>query len=287
MSLSDHRLPPVQNNPVPDAFYERLEPHEPDTTRFASTELTRGPWDIGSQHGGPPAALLGHEIEGRRSARSDMRVARMTVDIFRPVPIGVLAVATRVAHASRSIEVVDATLSDGDGDGDGRTLARASAVRIRVSDVPMPERRPPGPPPPIEPAELPDTLTDFHFEVGYHTAMETRYAVGSFDEQGPATVWFRMRYPLVAGEPIQPLSRVLIAADSGNGVSHAIDFRTHVFVNPELTVHLHRYPAGEFVCLDAATTTEADGIGLADTLLSDELGRIGRGTQALFIGARR
>jgi acyl-coenzyme A thioesterase PaaI-like protein len=273
----------VQNDPVPDAFYERLEPREPDTTRFASTELTRGPWDIGSQHGGPPAALLGHEVERRRGARADMRIARISIDILRPVPIGVVTIATRVAHASRSIEIVDATLSD----DDGRMLARASAVRIRVSEDPLPERRPPGPPPPTAAAEIPETLTDFHFDVGYHTAMETRYAAGSFEAQGPATVWFRMRYPLVAGEPIQPLSRVLVAADSGNGISHAIDFRTHVFVNPELTVHLHRYPDGEFVCLDSATTTDPDGIGLADTLLYDDVGPIGRGTQALFIGARR
>jgi acyl-coenzyme A thioesterase PaaI-like protein len=268
---------------VPDAFYERLESREPDTTRFASTELTRGPWDVGSQHGGPPAALLGHEIESRSGARADMRVARISIDILRPVPIGVVTIETRLAHASRSIEIVDATLSD---DG-GRMLARASAVRIRVSDDPLPQRRPPAPQPPTAAAELSEMLTDFHFDVGYHTAMETRYAVGSFDEPGPATVWFRMRYPLVAGEPIRPLSRVLVAADSGNGISHAIDFRTHVFVNPELTVHLHRYPAGEFVCLDAATTTDSGGIGLADTLLYDDVGPIGRGTQALFIGARR
>jgi hypothetical protein len=273
----------VQNDSVPDAFYERLDPPNPDTSRFASTELTRGPWDVDAQHGGPPAALLGHEIEGRIGARSDMRVARISIDILRPVPIGIVTVSTRVAHASRSIEIVDATLSA----DDGRMFARASAVRIRVSDEAMPERRPPGPPPPTAPAEVPATLTDFRFDVGYHTAMETRYAVGSFETQGPATVWFRMRYPLVAGEPIQSLSRVLVAADSGNGVSHVNDFRTHVFVNPELTVHLHRYPDGDFVCLDAATTTDADGIGLADTLLSDELGPIGRGTQALFIGSRR
>jgi hypothetical protein len=96
-----------------------------------------------------------------------------------------------------------------------------------------------------------------------------------------------MRAPLVAGEEIQPLSRVLIAADSGNGISHVVDFRTHVFVNPELTVHLYRYPDGEFVCLDAATTTDAAGIGFADTVLYDEVGPIGRGTQALFIAPRR
>ena len=29
---------------------------------FVATELTRGPWDPGSQHAGPPSALLGRGI---------------------------------------------------------------------------------------------------------------------------------------------------------------------------------------------------------------------------------
>jgi acyl-coenzyme A thioesterase PaaI-like protein len=268
---------------VPDAFFERLDPRATDSSRFAATEMTRGPWDVNSQHGGPPAALIAHEIEARPGSRTDMRIARITIDILRPVPIGIIQMTARIAHSSRSIEIVDTTLAD----DDGRTLARASVVRIRASDEPMPAVVGPGRPPPIPPSELPATLTDFGFDVGYHTAMETRYAVGSFGERGPATVWFRMRVPTVAGEPIHPASRVMIAADSGNGVSHVIDFRTHVFVNPELTVHLHRYPTGEFVGLDAVTTTDVTGIGLADTALFDESGPIGRGTQALFIGTRR
>jgi hypothetical protein len=95
-----------------------------------------------------------------------------------------------------------------------------------------------------------------------------------------------MRYPLVDGEPIDPLSRVLIAADSGNGVSQVLDPRRYVFVNPELTVHLHRYPVGEWVCLDANSTIDSDGIGLADTALFDVTGQIGRGTQSLYVAAR-
>jgi len=273
----------VHNEPVPDAFYERLTPADAPVARFASTESTRGPWDAAAQHAGPPAALLGHEIEGRPDARADMRVARITLDILRPVPIAELTVTTHVEHASRSIEIVEAVLAT----ADGRPTMRASALRIRVADEPTPERRPPGPAPPTDPNDLPETPTRFQFAVGYHTAMETRYAAGAFAEPGPATVWFRMRHALVAGEPISPLSRVLTAADSGNGVSNVLDFRQHVFINPELTVHLHRYPEGEWVCLDAATTTDPDGIGLADTVLSDVMGPIGRGTQALFIGPRR
>ena len=92
-----------------------------------------------------------------------------------------------------------------------------------------------------------------------------------------------MRHPLIDGEPIHPVERVLIAADSGNGVSGVLDFRKYLFINPELTVHLYRYPTTEWVCLDAATSITQDGIGLADTVLHDEAGPIGRGSQSLYV----
>jgi hypothetical protein len=124
------------------------------------------------------------------------------------------------------------------------------------------------------------------WEVGYHTSMEVRFAAGSFLEPGPATCWMRMKVPLVDGEAPSPLQRVLAAADSGNGVSNVLDFSQHVFINADLTVHLIRYPAGEWVCLDATTSIDPDGIGLADTALFDERGRIGRAAQSLFVAPR-
>ena len=36
---------------------------EPDRDAHFATEATRGPWDPGAQHAGPPAALIGREIE--------------------------------------------------------------------------------------------------------------------------------------------------------------------------------------------------------------------------------
>jgi Acyl-CoA thioesterase C-terminal domain len=95
----------------------------------------------------------------------------------------------------------------------------------------------------------------------------------------------RMRHPLVAGEPPSPLCRVLVAADSGNGVSAALDYQRWRFINPDLTVYLLRPPTGEWVALEAATSAAA-GIGLADTALHDEQGPIGRAAQALFIDRR-
>jgi hypothetical protein len=122
--------------------------------------------------------------------------------------------------------------------------------------------------------------------VGYHTAMEYRFLRGRFLDPGPATVWMRMRHPLVAGEEPTPLQRVLVAADSGNGVSAALDWRRYLFINVDLTVHLHRLPAAEWVCLEALTIAEPSGLGLADTSLHDELGPLGRAAQTLLVRER-
>jgi hypothetical protein len=260
---------------VPDAFFSPLAPD-----RFQATELTRGPWDPGLQHAGPPAALLGRAIEGHGD-RAGLRVARVTFEIARPVPIAELTVATRTLRGGRSVELVEATLAAGETE-----VMRATALRIRIApDLDLPARLAPGPRLPGPPAGRVEPFFPTGQEVGYHTAMEFRFVAGSFLASGPATVWMRMRHPLVPDEPPSPLCRVLIAADSGNGVSAALDFRKWRFINPDLTVYLLRHPAGDWVALEAATTA-ADGIGLADTTLHDEQGPIGRSAQALFIDRR-
>ncbi|MFF3934918.1 thioesterase family protein [Streptomyces phaeofaciens] len=259
-----------------EAFYERA-----DQGRFLPTDCTRGPWDAGSQHAGPPAALLGLAVEQRPGARSDMRVARLTYEIMRPVPIRPLSVATRVLRSGRSTELVEATLTP---DG-GEEVMRATVLLMKTAPHSVPEVSP-GPQVPGPAAAPLKAFFPVPWDRGYHTAMEVRFAAGSFLEPGPATAWMRMRVPLVAGEETTPLSRVLTAADSGNGVSAELDFRRHVFINTDLTVSLHRHPEGEWVCLDARTLVDGAGIGLAESALHDEKGPLGRSTQSLYVAAR-
>jgi hypothetical protein len=109
---------------------------------------------------------------------------------------------------------------------------------------------------------------------------------GAFGEPGPACAWTRMRYPLVPDEEPSPLERVLVVADSGSGLSGLLAASAWYFINPELTVHLHREPAGEWICLDAHTTISAGGTGLATSVLSDRVGPAGVGAQSLLIRPR-
>lgn len=83
-----------------------------------------------------------------------------------------------------------------------------------------------------------------------------------------------------------PLERVLTVADSGNGISSALDIAKWLFINPELTVHLHREAAGEWICLAAQTAISANGAGLATSTLSDRSGPLGVGAQSLLISRR-
>ncbi|MEV0963839.1 MULTISPECIES: thioesterase family protein [unclassified Streptomyces] len=258
------------------AFYERIS-----EARFSPTEHTRGPWDAGSQHAGPPAALLGRALEERPGARADMRLARVTYEIVRPVPIRPLEVTTTVLRSGRGVEIVEAALTP---EG-GAPVMFARALRVRTLGEPGPAVSE-GPRVP-SPGETPETpFLAVLWDVGYHTSMDTRFTEGTFREQGPGTCWMRMRMPLVAGEEIRPLDRVLVAADSGNGISNVLDFERHVFVNADLTVHLHRHPAGEWVCVEARTSVDPAGIGLADARLHDEKGPIGRSAQSLFVAPR-
>jgi hypothetical protein len=262
--------------------------YEPDGEGWLAAELTRGPWDPGAQHAGPPAALLGREIElvpGLGESPDDRVVGRVTFEILAPVPIGPMRVAAVVVRPGRRVDMVEATLAD----GDGRPLMRARAWRLLRRDVAIPAglepRERPAPPPPGELGQA-DAFFPTGHDVGYHTAMEYRFARGSFVETGPGIVWMRMRHPLVAGEVPTPLQRVLVVADSGNGISATLDYERFVFINVDLSVHLSRMPEGEWVCLDSVTVPEPTGVGLTDTVLSDERGPIGIAAQTLLVAER-
>jgi hypothetical protein len=51
-------------------------------------------------------------------------------------------------------------------------------------------------------------------------------------------------------------------------------------------VNLERLPEGEWICVDAVTRPRPNGIGSAESELSDRRGRIGRAIQTLLFSAR-
>jgi hypothetical protein len=244
--------------------------------RWRATVHTTGPWDARFQHGGPPSALLGRAVENV-APRDDVMVARMTVEILGPIPVADLDLRATVVRPGRSVELVEAVLA-----ADGRDVARASAWRVlRTAANTIASRLQQPPPLPDEAVEREHDWVD-----GYLSAIEWRFARGHFMDRGPAAAWSRMRVPLVPDEPPSPLQRVLVVADSGNGVSSELNMQKWHFINPELSVHLHREPVGEWICLDAMTSISTDGAGLATSVLSDLDGPVGVGAQTLLVARR-
>ena len=248
-------------------------------SRWRATSHTVGPWDPGAQHGGPPSALLGRAIESC-APREEMMTARFTCEILGAVPVGDLDVEARVVRPGRNVELVEAVMTVA-----GRDVARATAWRNRrttASDIGVGVADPP-PPMPDAAFEFPEQA----WATGYLSAIEWRVVSGGLiAEPGPSTAWTRLRYPLVNGEEPTPLQRVLAVADSGNGASSELDLSKWLFINPELSVHLHREAVGEWVCLEARTIVSESGTGLATSVLWDRRGRLGAGAQSLLVTPR-
>ncbi len=254
-----------------------------DGNHVLPTELARGPWSAQSLHGGPVAALIARSIE-RHTGENDLQLVRVTVELLRPVPVAPLEVTCTLSKAGRKVQLID-TVVEADGVG----VAWARALRIRRA--PDDQRAMPSvpeddaPPPPEDGVAIASALAGYR---AFHNAgMELRFVEGHMNEPGPATVWFRLRCPVVLGEPPSPWQRVAAAADFGNGVGSELDFASSLFINPDLTVSIHRPPEGEWVCLAARTRFGTPGIGAAESELWDVHGRIGRAVQSLLVEPTR
>lgn len=254
-----------------------------DGHRFQASGLTRGPWHPEHQHAGPPSALVCRAIERLATSEGLTHLGRLTGNLLRPVPIAGCEVEVTADYIGRNAGHYSARLL-----ADGKEVARFTALMQREAALPVPAGTPghPLPQAPRSVADSPPCRMPFPgLDVGYGNLVENRLAEGRYFE-GPCAVWFRLRHPLVDSEVPSAYQRVAVAADSGNGISAALDFQRYIFVNCDLTINLLRKPVGEWICLDARSAFGGNGCGLAESALYDETGLIGRATQTLAVRLR-
>lgn len=263
------------------AFFEPAGELSDGGECFQATAHTAGPWDPRYQHGSPPAALLGRTCERLESSTgAEMTVSRFSMDLLGPIPVGELVVRGSVIRPGRSVDLCRAELVDAHA---GRPVARAHVWRSPVHAC-GPDT---GEPTPFASPE--DGTTQVfppHWHLGYLEAVQWSWLKGSVAEAGPVVVWMRSRLPLVAGEPMTPLQRLLSCVDSASGASAELDPTQWNFLNTDLTVHLTRPIAGNWVGLSARTHLGGGSAGLAHADLYDETGLVGMSTQSLLIAAR-
>jgi hypothetical protein len=259
---------------VSDAIYELRDGF------VRATGFSRGPWDPKAQHGGAPAAILMRALENLEDADHSLQLARVTYELVRPAPLGDLVVSAVVIRPGRKVQLLEATLST----PDGTEVVKARALRVARAPVSTGAVDLPAP---YGFDGLPeDTRFGDGREMYVGGGIEVRIAQGHFYERGPAFAWFRLKLPLVAGETPSALQRLVAAADFPNGISSELDWDEYVFINPDLTVYVEREPRGEWIGIDAQTRVVENGVGVAQGVLYDAEGRVGRSLQSLYVARR-
>jgi hypothetical protein len=255
--------------------------------RYEPTEHARGPWDPRALHGGAPAALIARAFE-RMEPGAELGLARLGFEFLRPVPLAPLSLTTRIVRKGRRVQELAAELTADLGTGTEELVCRASALRLQ----PVPDGLPGSgqTPPPAMPGREHGRAVEFALNKAAGTSLATSGMEMSWLNdpwgQGPGKVWMRLRHPLLPEEQATPLVRAVATADFGNGVSAELPFEDYLFINADLTIHLWRQPRGEWVGLDAQTLLQGGGTGVAESVLHDEHGAIGRAFQTLVVQPR-
>lgn len=257
---------------------------ERNGSTYTPTPLARGPWNPNALHGGAPSALFATVCEQFDPGPATF-LTRLTVELLRPIPLAPLELRVRTLRPGKKVQWLEAVLTD----ERDQEVARATALRMRNDDVDTsgsvhPEiEAPPGPDSPS--ASMPfhgREITDESM-VGYWVANEVRLVRGDWTQPGEGVAWLRLACPVVADVEVTPFTRVAAAADFGSGVGNPVRMTHATAINAEVTVHVHRHPVGEWVCLESGGWAQPSGVGLAQTRLHDERGVLGGAMQSLLV----
>ncbi|MEI3844021.1 MULTISPECIES: thioesterase family protein [Microbacterium] len=249
-------------------------------TEFEPTEHVGGAWNEREQHIAPVLGLMAHLVEAdhrvRRGDQSPLNLARASYDILGVIPMEPFEVSSRVLRPGRTIELVEATLSHA---GRAAVVLRAwllqsidtAAMAGTTFDAMPPRDR-------LEPWSAADVWPG--------GAIRSIDAVRASSEAGRAQVWLRPKHPILPDEDVSARARLLGAADFANGIATRVRPEDALYPNVDLTASLLREPVGEWIGYDTRVSFGPDGIGLTETVLSDEAGPVGTSSQTLTVRPR-
>jgi len=253
---------------------------------FHPTEWAGSPWSLTSQHGGPVNALFMQAAEGA-ALEANFQVARLTVDLFKPVPLAPLQLTSLLLRRGRRLIVMEMTLSP----PDGAAVCSARAVLLAArEDVPSYWESPgavlPGPEGLDSTSIMPDEYRALT-PPGFHWSIEIRMT----ENASGGVAWMTTPLDLVEGTPMSPLQRCAAVSDLTFGVgSHLFPRPTPrpgeetrgMLINTDTTLHLERPPKGRWFAFAEAFLTDRAGVGLSQVTLHDAAGRLGRASQTLL-----
>lgn len=244
------------------------------TSHYRSLIHTQGAWNPHEQHMAPASGIMAAELE-QFQARPDMRIARLSYDIFGLIAFGDFSITTRIIRPGKTIELLESEMV-----ANNRTCIVARAWRMATQDS-------------SEIAALEDQSVTHPDQLNPWDGMQ-RWPGGyikSFtakkDPQhraGNGIVWLSNNKSMVEGQPTTDFVRLMGMVDTANGVAprQKNEF-TWAFPNLDLQIHLYRYPSGQWLGLETTQQYGADGIGLTSSVLHDIHGPFGHAEQILTL----
>ncbi len=239
---------------------------------FNPTPYTTGPWRSDAMNGGPPSSLISLGVH--EALQEGEQVARIGVDLEKPVPLVPMQVHTHRRQVSRRVAHLSIELRT-----DTQVVASGRALLLQGSGpVPLIERELPQAPPlpdsaiaPDEPDRWASQPYQFHRD-----AIEVRFTNGNWGIPGSATAWIRLLVPLIAGEQTPDLCQLMAIADLASPLSQAIAPEANVaMINVDINATLAGSPQGPWFCIATQGTVSPFGIGLSNTQLFDRQGPLG------------
>jgi len=244
------------------------------TAKYRSTIHAQGAWNAHEQHMAPASGIIALELE-QFQPREDLRIGRISYDIFGLIDAGEFSISTRVIRPSRSIELIEAEMRAND-----RTCIVARAWRMCTQDSSAVAGLE------DQPIQQPDTLPEWQgmsrWPGGFIQSIETRAEQSR--RAGKGTVWLTHSKEMVENQTTSDFVHLIGMVDTANGIvpRQGYDF-AWAFPNLDLQIHLHRYPVGRWLGLEAVQQFGADGIGLTSAVLHDVHGPFGRSEQILTL----
>ena len=256
---------------IPDCFFTQ------DGEFFRPTAHTRGPWDENACHAGPPSGILARAME---LALPKKQLCRLTVELLRPVPFSGFRVEAQITRDGKTVSTSKAHLIN----EEGKTVISATGLHMAPQVI---KSRPShtrsfGKASDATIGNFPIVDTLHGLPAFNGSGVETRYPDGQDSSPGPTTAWLKT-VPLLADESPTPFQRICPLADCGNAFGRNAEPQQVAFMNTDLTLLLHRPPQGEWFGTQSVGYWEPNGIGMADALLFDEQGVVGRALQTLLL----
>ena len=256
---------------MPDSFFTT------DSEWFIPTTHTRGPWNVDHCHAGPPTGLIARALE---LALPGHRLTRLTVNLTRPIPFAGFRIDASITREGRIVALAEARLID-----------RQETVCATASSLHMaPQPKHPMPTHPVTKLNPDDAqIGDFPIEHITHgqpnftgDGVSVKYPPNQNAKPGQTIAWLRT-VPLLADETPSAFQKICPLADCGNAFGRNAEITEFNFMNPDLTVLLHRDPVGEWLGTNAVSHWQTNGIGMADAELFDAEGCVGRALQTLLV----